>query len=105
MVLAVNPPDSAGAQTTSQSKGFKAWLFKRMPVKEFIETQATGYYAPNSLNIWCFFGFIALVVLVLQLVAGIFLTMFCTQGERTAFDPVEFIMREVDYGWLIRCLH
>ncbi|HEX3845497.1 MAG TPA: cytochrome bc complex cytochrome b subunit [Steroidobacteraceae bacterium] len=89
----------------SQSKGLKAWLFKRLPVKEFIETQATGYYAPKNFNIWYFFGFIAMVVLVMQLLTGIFLTMFYKPGEATAFDSVEFIMREVDYGWLIRYLH
>ena len=76
-----------------------------MPVKEFIETQATGYYAPKNFNIWYFFGFIAMVVLVMQLLTGIFLTMFYKPGEATAFDSVEFIMREVDYGWLIRYLH
>ncbi len=89
----------------SQSKGLKAWFYKRLPVKEFIETQATGYYAPKNFNIWYFFGFIAMVVLVMQLLTGIFLTMFYKPGEATSFDSVEFIMREVDYGWLIRYLH
>jgi quinol-cytochrome oxidoreductase complex cytochrome b subunit len=56
----------------SQSKGLKAWFYKRLPVKEFIETQATGYYAPKNFNIWYFFGFIAMVVLVMQLLTGIF---------------------------------
>ena len=105
MAIAVKPGDSSGPQNASQSKGLKAWLFKRLPVKEFIETQATGYYAPKNFNIWYFFGFIAMVVLVLQLLTGIFLTMFYKPGEATAFDSVEFIMREVDYGWLIRYLH
>ncbi len=92
-------------QSADQSKGLKAWLYKRLPVKEFIETQATGYYAPKNFNIWYFFGFIAMVVLVMQLLTGIFLTMFYKPGEATSFDSVEFIMREVDYGWLIRYLH
>ena len=86
-------------------RGFKAWLYKRLPVQEFIENQLTGYYAPKNFNIWYFFGSLALVVLVLQLVTGIFLTMFYKPGEATAFDSVEFIMREVDWGWLIRYLH
>ena len=68
-------------------------------------TQLTGYYAPKNFNIWYFFGSLALVVLVLQLVTGIFLTMFYKPGELTSFDSVEFIMREVDWGWLIRYLH
>ena len=59
-------------------------------------TQLTGYYAPKNFNIWYFFGSLALVVLVLQLVTGIFLTMFYKPGELTSFDSVEFIMREVD---------
>jgi ubiquinol-cytochrome c reductase cytochrome b subunit len=65
----------------------------------------TGYYAPKNFNIWYFFGSLALLVLVLQLVTGIFLTMFYKPGELTSFDSVEYIMREVDYGWLIRYLH
>ncbi len=67
--------------------------------------QLTGYYAPKNFNIWYFFGSLALVVLVLQLVTGIFLTMFYKPGELTSFDSVEYIMREVDWGWLIRYLH
>jgi ubiquinol-cytochrome c reductase cytochrome b subunit len=105
MVVAVKPADSGGPGNESPSKGLKAWIYKRLPVKEFIETQATGYYAPKNFNIWYFFGFIAMVVLVLQLLTGIFLTMFYKPGEATAFDSVEFIMREVQYGWLIRYLH
>src|SRR6478609_9813466 len=86
-------------------KGFRAWLNKRLPVDEFVSTQLTGYYAPKNFNIWYFFGSLAMVVLVLQLVTGIFLTMFYKPGEATSFDSVEYIMREVNYGWLIRYLH
>ncbi|MGB9329822.1 MAG: cytochrome bc complex cytochrome b subunit [Steroidobacteraceae bacterium] len=82
-----------------------AWLNRRLPVNAFIESQMTGYYAPKNFNIWYFFGSIALVVLVLQLLTGIFLTMFYEVGEKTSFDSVEYIMREVNYGWLIRYLH
>src|SRR5581483_7318465 len=78
---------------------------KRLPVSEFIESQLTGYFAPKNFNFWYFFGFIALVVLVLQLVTGIFLTMFYKPGEATSFDSVQFIMREIDFGWLIRYMH
>jgi ubiquinol-cytochrome c reductase cytochrome b subunit len=86
-------------------KGLWAWLNKRMPVQDFLASQVTAYYAPKNFNIWYFFGSLALVMLVLQLVTGIFLTMFYKPGEATAFDSVQFIMREVDYGWLIRYLH
>jgi ubiquinol-cytochrome c reductase cytochrome b subunit len=94
------PPDAPAAKP-----GFWAWLNRRLPVEAFIETQLTGYYAPKNFNIWYFFGSIALVVLVLQLATGIVLTMFYKVGETTSFDSVEYIMREVNYGWLIRYLH
>ena len=93
-------PGSAAPQ-----KGLWAWLNKRLPVDEFITAQLTGYYAPKNFNIWYFFGSLALFVLVMQLVTGIFLTMFYQPGELTSFDSVEYIMREVDFGWLIRYLH
>ncbi|MDE2138024.1 MAG: cytochrome bc complex cytochrome b subunit [Gammaproteobacteria bacterium] len=86
-------------------KGFWPWLNKRLPVDKFVADQVTEYYAPKNFNVWYFFGSLALVVLVLQLVTGIFLTMFYKPGEATAFDSVQFIMREVDWGWLIRYLH
>jgi len=81
------------------------WINKRVPAQDFIDSQLLDYYAPKNFNIWYFFGSLALVVLVLQLLTGIFLTMFYKVGEATSFDSVEFIMREVDYGWLIRYLH
>src|SRR5271169_4609010 len=96
---AMPPPDAPVA------KRLWAWVNKRLPADEFIESQLTGYYAPKNFNIWYFFGSLALLVLVMQLLTGIFLTMFYKVGEATAFDSVEFIMREVNYGWLVRYLH
>ena len=90
---------------SAPQKGLLGWLNKRLPIDEFVKTQLTGYYAPKNFNIWYFFGSLALLVLVMQLVTGIFLTMFYKPGEATSFDSVEFIMREVDHGWLIRYLH
>ena len=87
------------------ARRFWAWLNRRLPVDEFITSQVTGYFAPKNFNIWYFFGSLALAVLVLQLLSGIYLTMFYKVGETTSFDSVEFIMREVDYGWLLRYLH
>ncbi|HEY4748888.1 MAG TPA: cytochrome bc complex cytochrome b subunit [Steroidobacteraceae bacterium] len=95
----------SAAAASPAKKGLWAWLNKRLPISEFISEQLTGYYAPKNFNIWYFFGSLALGVLVLQLVTGIFLTMFYKPGELTSFDSVEFIMREVNYGWLIRYLH
>jgi ubiquinol-cytochrome c reductase cytochrome b subunit len=99
------PGGSVPVAGAAAKKGLWAWLNKRLPVSEFIAEQLTGYYAPKNFNIWYFFGSLALLVLVLQLVTGIFLTMFYKPGELTSFDSVEFIMREVDYGWLLRYLH
>jgi ubiquinol-cytochrome c reductase cytochrome b subunit len=98
-------PIPADGTTPAAQKGFWSWLNKRLPVDEFITTQMTGYLAPKNFNIWYFFGSLALAVLVLQLLSGIYLTMFYKVGEATSFDSVEYIMREVDYGWLIRYLH
>ena len=92
-------------ERAAPKQGLWAWLNKRLPVDEFIEEQLTGYYAPKNFNFWYFFGSLALLVLVIQLLTGIFLTMFYKPGELTAFDSVEYIMREVDFGWLIRYLH
>jgi ubiquinol-cytochrome c reductase cytochrome b subunit len=93
------------ADDVTGKTGFRAWLNERLPVDEFVEQQLSGYYAPKNFNIWYFFGSLALVVFVIQIVTGIFLTMNYKPGEATAFDSVEFIMREVEWGWLIRYLH
>jgi len=82
-----------------------AWFDKRVPIHAFLDSQLTGYYAPKSLNIWYYFGALALLVLAMQLVTGIFLAMFYQPGETTAFNSVEYIMREVSWGWLIRYAH
>jgi ubiquinol-cytochrome c reductase cytochrome b subunit len=93
------------AAGTAPAKGLRAWLNKRLPIDEFIASQLRGYYAPKNFNIWYFFGSLALLVLVLQLATGIFLAMFYKPGEATSFDSVQFIMREVPWGWLLRYLH
>jgi ubiquinol-cytochrome c reductase cytochrome b subunit len=107
--MAVKTATGKPATLPGTGKGAKetlwAWLNKRLPIDEFIAEQLTDYYAPKNFNIWYFFGSLALVVLALQLVTGIFLTMFYQPGEATSFDSVEYIMREVDFGWLIRYLH
>jgi len=85
--------------------GFWAWLNKRFPAEQFLRSQALEYFAPKNFNFWYFFGFMAVVVLVMQLLTGIFLTMFYKPNAVEAFDSVEYIMREVDWGWLIRYMH
>lgn len=90
---------------TRQRRGFVAWIEKRFPLREFIESQLTGYYAPRNLNFWYYFGVLALVVLVSQFATGIVLAMFYKPAEATAFESVEYIMREVPWGWLMRYVH
>jgi ubiquinol-cytochrome c reductase cytochrome b subunit len=97
--MASTPHDASGR------RGFVAWIEKRLPVRELIESQLTGYYAPRNFNVWYYFGVLALVVLVSQFATGIVLAMFYKPGEATAFDSVEYIMREVPWGWLIRYGH
>ena len=90
---------------TIEKKGFNAWLNKRLPIDEFVNSQLIGYFAPKNFNFWYFFGALALLVFVIQILSGIFLTMNYKPGELTAFDSVEYIMREIEWGWLIRYMH
>jgi ubiquinol-cytochrome c reductase cytochrome b subunit len=85
--------------------GLWGWINRRLPVDSFVRSQLLDYYAPKNFNFWYFFGSLAMLLLVMQIVTGIFLTMFYKVGEGTSFDSVEFIMREVNYGWLLRYLH
>jgi ubiquinol-cytochrome c reductase cytochrome b subunit len=85
--------------------GFRAWLNKRLPVDQFMADQLTGYYAPKNFNIWYFFGSLALLVLVMQIVTGIFVTMHFKPGETTAWNSVQYMVREVPYMWLIQPMH
>jgi ubiquinol-cytochrome c reductase cytochrome b subunit len=89
----------------ASAPGFWGWLNKRLPLDSLWRSQWGEYIAPKNFNFWYFFGSLAVLVLVMQLLSGIFLTMFYKVGETTAFDSVEFIMREVNYGWLLRYLH
>jgi ubiquinol-cytochrome c reductase cytochrome b subunit len=102
----MRPPLKASAShDVGKSHGFVAWLEQRLPVREFIQSQFTHYYAPKNLNVWYYFGVLALVVLASQYATGIVLAMYYKPGETTAFDSVEYIMREVPWGWLIRYAH
>ena len=85
--------------------GFRAWLNKRLPVDQFVADQLTGYYAPKNFNIWYFFGSLALLVFVMQIVTGIFVTMHFKPGEATAWNSVQYMVREVPYMWLIQPMH
>ncbi len=82
-----------------------AWIDERFPLTELWEGHVSKYYAPKNFNFWYFFGSLAMLVLVIQIVSGIFLTMNYKPAGDLAFGSVEYIMRDVEWGWLIRYIH
>jgi ubiquinol-cytochrome c reductase cytochrome b subunit len=89
----------------STGKKLLNWVDNRFPLSELWNTQWGQYYAPKNFNIWYIFGSLAMLVLVLQILTGIFLTMHYKPDAAVAFASVEYIMREVPWGWLIRYMH
>ncbi len=85
--------------------GFRDWVDARLPIIEAWKKHLSEYYAPKNFNFWYFFGVLSMVVLVIQLLTGIWLTMNYTPSAEAAFASVEYIMRDVDYGWMLRYLH
>lgn len=81
------------------------WVDERFPLTATLKTHLSEYYAPKNFNFWYFFGSLALLVLVMQIVTGIFLTMYYKPDANLAFASVEYIMRDVSWGWLIRYMH
>jgi ubiquinol-cytochrome c reductase cytochrome b subunit len=81
------------------------WIDDRFPLTALWESQWGKYIAPKNFNFWYYFGSLALFVLVLQIVTGIFLTMNYKPDSTKAFESVEYIMRDVQWGWLIRYMH
>jgi ubiquinol-cytochrome c reductase cytochrome b subunit len=77
----------------------------RFPLTKLWKEHLSEYYAPKNFNFWYFFGSLALLVLVIQIVSGIFLTMHYKPDAALAFYSVEYIMRDVEWGWLIRYIH
>ena len=82
-----------------------AWVDDRFPLSKLWNDQWGKYYAPKNFNTWYLFGSLAMLVLVLQIVTGIFLTMHYKPDANLAFGSVEYIMREVPWGWLVRYMH
>ncbi|MGB5080967.1 MAG: cytochrome bc complex cytochrome b subunit [Burkholderiales bacterium] len=85
--------------------GLLTWVDQRFPLMETWRTHLSEYYAPKNFNFWYYFGSLAMFVLVIQIVTGIFLTMNYRPDASQAFASVEYIMREVPWGWWIRYLH
>ena len=89
----------------SIGKKMMHWVDARFPATETYEYHMSKYYAPKNFNFWYFFGVLSMVVLVNQLVTGIWLTMMYNPSAEGAFASVEYIMRDVKGGWLIRYMH
>ncbi|MGV6826513.1 MAG: cytochrome b [bacterium] len=84
---------------------FINWIDERFPLTKVWNEHLAEYYAPKNFNFWYFFGSLAMLVLVLQIVTGIWLAMNYKPDAEAAFASVEYIMRDVEWGWLIRYLH
>ena len=81
------------------------WIDDRFPLTSNWKAHLSEYYAPKNFNFWYFFGSLALLILVIQILTGIFLTMNYKPDAALAFMSVEYIMRDVEWGWLIRYMH
>src|SRR5579871_616902 len=90
---------------TTSGGGFWGWFNARFPLDKMLKEHVTQYYVPKNINVWYLFGGLSLFVLALQLITGIFLTMSYKPAASDAFASVEYIMRDVEWGWLIRYMH
>ncbi len=91
---------------TRTAQNVMDWVNERAPaLMPIYRKHMTEYYAPKNFNFWYYFGVLSLLVLVNQILTGIFLTMHYKPDAKEAFDSVEYIMRDVDWGWLIRYMH
>lgn len=88
-----------------KAKALLAWVDERFPASKLWDEHLVKYYAPKNFNFLYFFGSLAILVLVNQILTGIFLAMNYKPDADLAFDSVEFIMRDVPWGWLLRYLH
>ena len=86
-------------------KGLLGWVDQRFPLSDNWKAHLSEYYAPKNFNFLYFFGVLAMLVLVIQIVTGIFLVMHYKPDATKAFESVEYIMRDVPWGWLIRYMH
>ncbi len=84
---------------------FMAWMDKRLPLTDAWNKHLAQYPAPKNFNFWYFFGSLAMLVLVNQILTGVWLTMSYEPSGDGAFASIEYIMRDVDYGWLLRYMH
>ena len=97
-------PDAV-APVAATRGGLRQWIDDRFPFSALWAAHLSEYYAPKNLNFWYYFGSLAIVVLAIQIVSGIFLVMHYKPDAALAFGSVEYIMRDVSWGWLIRYIH
>jgi ubiquinol-cytochrome c reductase cytochrome b subunit len=97
--------DKTASTVGKQDGGLYDWFRQRFPWDQLMEDHVTGYYAPKNFNWWYVFGSLALFALIIQIVTGIWLTMMYKPSAEEAFASVEYIMRDVEWGWLIRYMH
>ena len=90
---------------SKQAGALLNWFDDRLPVTSFWKAVMTDYQAPKNFNFWYYMGSLALLVLVIQIFSGILLAMHYKPSAAEAFASVEYIMRDVDWGWLIRYMH
>jgi ubiquinol-cytochrome c reductase cytochrome b subunit len=88
-----------------ETTGLLGWVDQRFPATQLWKEHVGEYFAPKNFNFWYFFGSLAMLVLVIQIVTGIFLTMHYKPDAAKAFESVEYIMRDVPWGWLVRYMH
>ncbi|MBK7902843.1 MAG: cytochrome bc complex cytochrome b subunit [Proteobacteria bacterium] len=101
-----NAADKAATKSgDGKLSGLTTWIDERFPLTALWKSQVAEYYAPKNMNFWYYFGSLALVVLVIQILSGLFLTMNYKPSSADAFGSVEYIMRDVEWGWLIRYIH
>ncbi|WP_019556880.1 cytochrome b [Thiomicrorhabdus arctica] len=93
------------SEQNKQQSTLLAWFDKRYPLISTWNKHVGEYYAPKNFNFWYFFGALALLVFVNQIVSGIWLTMSYKPSAAEAFNSIEYIMRDVQWGWLIRYMH
>jgi ubiquinol-cytochrome c reductase cytochrome b subunit len=96
---------AAGPVDAEPSKGLIGWIDRRFPLTALWRSQVSEYYAPKNFNFWYYMGSLALFILAMQLITGIFLAMNYKPSASEAFGSIEYIMRDVNWGWLIRYLH
>jgi ubiquinol-cytochrome c reductase cytochrome b subunit len=91
--------------TETTTTGFMGWIDQRFPLTKVWNEHLAQYYAPKNFDFWYYFGSLAMIVLVMQIITGVFLAMSYKPSATDAFASVEYIMRDVNWGWLIRYMH